>query len=423
MWRFLLPALAMMAALIVLFAGAWGDLKSLPSLADQAIATIDGIEPRPTPPSITLASPARSAEQKAARAALLRQIADLQRQAGDLRNQMAQRSYDLGVTRAETVGLRQGLEAMRLVTGALRRQRQAEETALARDRRPPAPRPASPPLPLVPAPTHPAAQQLLYAQQWLAAGRPAEARQILATTQTQMMLRPGTAYPMVEDGNPSATDIGAAIRWLDIGARGQAMQAISRAINHANHLRSRGSAIPTSLPTGETKTTGTTTRKTTGGTDDTNSNTGCSAHSPCRAVAASRWRIANTAAPPTTTNASRRPGPGGEVRDHATQLMTVTTEAPEERREHQVVNYRGFDSLLPRLQTQTKSPVKQSPEQKILRRDPDDPEGCRDDPQLRMGPARLSSTVKRRLISPPETRRHGTEFRIPDDALQEPRSA
>jgi hypothetical protein len=52
-----------------------------------------------------------------------------------------------------------------------------------------------------------------------------------------MMLRP-TVYPMAEDGNPFATDIGAAIRWLDIGARGQAMQAISRAINRANAAES-----------------------------------------------------------------------------------------------------------------------------------------------------------------------------------------
>ena len=56
MWRFLLPALAMMTALIVLFVGAWGDLKSLPGVG--AIATIDGTEPRTAPPSITPAPPA-----------------------------------------------------------------------------------------------------------------------------------------------------------------------------------------------------------------------------------------------------------------------------------------------------------------------------------------------------------------------------
>jgi hypothetical protein len=53
--------------------------------------------------------------------------------------------------------------------------------------------------------------------------------------QTQMVLRPVTPdHPLAEGGNPSATDIGAAIRWLDIGAEGQAMQAINRAINRAD---------------------------------------------------------------------------------------------------------------------------------------------------------------------------------------------
>jgi hypothetical protein len=42
---------------------------------------------------------------------------------------------------------------------------------------------------------------------------------------------------MAEDGNPSASDIGAAIRWLDIGARSQA-QAISHAIKQANAAES-----------------------------------------------------------------------------------------------------------------------------------------------------------------------------------------
>ena len=41
-WRFLLPALAMTAALIVLFAGVMGDLKSL--LSARAIAIIGGKE-------------------------------------------------------------------------------------------------------------------------------------------------------------------------------------------------------------------------------------------------------------------------------------------------------------------------------------------------------------------------------------------
>jgi hypothetical protein len=141
---------------------------------------------------------------------------------------------------------------MRAETDTLRQQRQAEEDALARAkvqqkqiatanalRRPPAARPASPP-PLAPAPAGPsAAQQLLNAQHWLAAGRPEEARQILAMAQTQLALRPVTPdHPMAEGGNPSATDIGAAIRWLDMGDHSQAMEAIGRAINRANAAES-----------------------------------------------------------------------------------------------------------------------------------------------------------------------------------------
>jgi hypothetical protein len=50
--------------------------------------------------------------------------------------------------------------------------------------------------------------------------------------QTQMVLQPVTPdRPAAEGGNPSATDVGNAIRWLDIGASGQAMQAIDRAIS------------------------------------------------------------------------------------------------------------------------------------------------------------------------------------------------
>ena len=146
----------------------------------------------------------------------------------------------LQVSRAEADKLRQDIDA-------LHQQRMAEEDALARakshekqmvtamaPRRAPAPRPSRPPL--APAPAGPsAAQQLVNAEQWLAAGRSDEARRILAMVQTQMVLRPVTPdQPMAEGGNPSATDVGAAIRWLDMGVSGQAMQAIGRAINHAN---------------------------------------------------------------------------------------------------------------------------------------------------------------------------------------------
>ena len=192
-------------------------------------------------PAPSAASTPAVTEQQAARDALQRQIADLQRQASDLQNQIAQRSHDIEAKRAEMDGLRQGIDAMRAETDTLRQQRQAEARSFKAQekqmatanapRRPPAPRPASPPPQSAPA----VAQSLQNAQQWLAAGRPDEARNILATVQTQMVLRPVTpGQPMAEGSNPSATEIGAAIRWLDIGANSQAMQAINRAINHAN---------------------------------------------------------------------------------------------------------------------------------------------------------------------------------------------
>ena len=55
-WRFLLPALAMTAALIVLFAGVMGELKSWPDLSARAIAIIRGIEARHAPPPGALAA-------------------------------------------------------------------------------------------------------------------------------------------------------------------------------------------------------------------------------------------------------------------------------------------------------------------------------------------------------------------------------
>jgi TolA-binding protein len=256
MWRFLLPALTMTTSLIVLLAGVLGDLKSLPDLSDRAIAITGGTGPRHALPrhasAPSVASGAALAEQQAVREGLQRHIADLQRQARDLQNQIAQRSHEVEARRTEKDGLRQSLESMRAETELLRQQRQAEEDALARDkargkiaanapRRTPAPRAAAPSL--TAAPTGPSAvQELLNAQQWLATGRPDQARQILAIVQTQIVLRPVTPdHPMTEGGNPSASDIGAAIRWLDMGANGQAMQAISRAIKHANAVEALSS--------------------------------------------------------------------------------------------------------------------------------------------------------------------------------------
>ena len=258
-----------------------------------------------------------AAAERAGRDSLQHQVADLQRQVADLQQQdgaiqgqiaqhrqevaqrtqdltqrsqelaqrtqeLAQRTHDLDVARAEADRLQKGIDA-------LREQRQSEEASLARLKaaqqqvamavpaRPAAPRPAPPPTRpaqqpaqpvslqqptqptpapqpprLMPAPA--ASQQLQTARQWLSAGRPDEARRVLAMVQTQMVFQPVTPdQPAAQGGNPSATDIGDAIRWLDMGASGQAMQSITRAIDDAN-VASRPvrawSGYPTGAPSG-----------------------------------------------------------------------------------------------------------------------------------------------------------------------------
>jgi len=85
----------------------------------------------------------------------------------------------------------------------------------------------------VPAPS--AAQQLQAARQWLSVGRPDEARRVLVMVQTQMVFQPVTPdQPVARSSNLSATHVGDAIHWLDMGVTGQAMQSISRAMNEAN---------------------------------------------------------------------------------------------------------------------------------------------------------------------------------------------
>ena len=58
---------------------------------------------------------------------------------------------------------------------------------------------------------------------------------MLAMVQTQVVFQPGTAdRPDPQVSNPTMTDVGDAIRWLDMGAGDQAMEAITRAIDDAN---------------------------------------------------------------------------------------------------------------------------------------------------------------------------------------------
>ena len=103
MWHFLLPAFAMMGALLVLFAGALSNLQSLPGLSDRDVALVGDPAPRRMPPPSSSPSslPAEqspapaAANQQATRDALQRQIDDLLRQGGALQVQIAQHKQEL----------------------------------------------------------------------------------------------------------------------------------------------------------------------------------------------------------------------------------------------------------------------------------------------------------------------------------------
>jgi hypothetical protein len=193
--------------------------------------------------------------------ALQRQLAENQKELAQSAQDLAQRRHDLDAARAEADDLRQVIDTLRqqhqAKEGSLTQQKaQGQQTAAAvsarpaspkTDRRPtqpmvarqpPIPRPLPPlpaPQPMQALPSPSAAQQLQAARQWLSVGRPDEARRVLAMVQTQMVFQPVTpGHPAASSSNPSATNVGDAIRSLDIGATGQAMQSITRAINNTN---------------------------------------------------------------------------------------------------------------------------------------------------------------------------------------------
>ena len=215
------------------------------------------------------------------------QIADLQRQDDALQSQLAEHRKELAQSAQELAQRKQDVDAaraeadrLRQVIETLREQHQAKEepptpqkvqrqqTAAAVPTRPAGPKtnslpsqpmvarqprqsaptarslppiPAPEPMQAVPAPS--AAQQLQAARQWLSVGRPDEARRVLVMVQTQMVFQPVTPdQPVARSSNLSATHVGDAIRWLDMGVTGQAMQSISRAMNEAN--AGRGGFVP-----------------------------------------------------------------------------------------------------------------------------------------------------------------------------------
>jgi hypothetical protein len=73
---------------------------------------------------------------------------------------------------------------------------------------------------------------LITARQLLVSGRTEEARDLLARVQTQMVFQPvAPDQPVAQGGNVAATRVGDAIRMLDQGYTGRAMQAIDVAMN------------------------------------------------------------------------------------------------------------------------------------------------------------------------------------------------
>ena len=75
--------------------------------------------------------------------------------------------------------------------------------------------------------------QLMAARQALMGGRSEDARRMLALAQTQMVFQPVTPdQPDATGGNSAATEVGYAIRWLDIGSPTQALQQINVALGN-----------------------------------------------------------------------------------------------------------------------------------------------------------------------------------------------
>lgn len=209
-----------------------------------------------SPPAIPAAQKAPAVELQGGREALQDQIADPPQQATSVQNQVARRSHDLEVASTRTGKLPpQNLEAARAQTeksiASLQQQRTAEQGTLALQKRheqtmavlPPGVLSASPPnlassaTPRVPVFMQGpgASHQLLIAREWLVTGRLDQARRVLAMVQTRMVFQPvePDKPPAAQGVTALATDVGNAIRWLDMGAKDQAMQALNQAMHNA----------------------------------------------------------------------------------------------------------------------------------------------------------------------------------------------
>ena len=243
-----LAGLGTLAGLSLLFSGDLGsgvgerDLTAIRKApAYQPSTQQSDLHQIPTPAT---ASASQSPQQD-----MLRRLDALRQQEGILRQELAdrsqqlqQRTNELEQAQADTDRLKQQIaslnqerqeaEAKRPAAELNERERQGrEDVGLAPQKKASAkakhPRLAKATQPPPPSP----AQALRAARQWLAAGRPDEARRLLAMAQTEMVLQPVTPdQPDAQGISMNATAVGDAIRWLDRGATARAMQAMNWAI-------------------------------------------------------------------------------------------------------------------------------------------------------------------------------------------------
>jgi TolA-binding protein len=263
MLRFLLPAFLMVGALVALFAGAFGDWHGVSDswnrlhtviarLAHDPAAATPSSAVSPTAPSavVQTAPAAGDDPQQSAADALRQQVTGLQAQ-------IAQRTQELASLHANTDQARQELETLRqqqqvaATLNTLRQDQARQADARARARRHPRGSSAVPAPPAFAStqagPVVPPWTQLMAAREVLANGRKQDARQLLATAETQMVLRPvAPDEPETMGGNRAATAVEEAIHMLDTGDINLAFQAINRAIDIT---KSQGSDARSAVPT------------------------------------------------------------------------------------------------------------------------------------------------------------------------------
>jgi hypothetical protein len=258
-WRYLFPAVLMMGALLVLFAGALGDLRSWPSLQSLQSLVVPVTEkpvdqpppakPAPPPSPVLPANLPQPANQAALDDTAPPQSHDtLQQSRNALQVQVDGLQKDVAQQTQELASLRTSEERERQTLDALRKQRRDIQTTLAQPQTQPQHAPGDTPSrqTLQHEPAHLTRQsvgtadaqstasprmQLMNARQALMDGRSEDARRMLALAQTQMVFQPVTPdQPDAAGGNVAATEVGYAIRWLDIGNPTLALQQINVAL-------------------------------------------------------------------------------------------------------------------------------------------------------------------------------------------------